>query len=58
MMRRKNPNQTRHHRLLGHDYASPGYYFITFGTHDGLELLGTYVDDQIKMADVGEAVPI
>lgn len=56
MKRRQNPNQTRHHRLVGHDYSAPGFYFITFGTRNNLELLGTSAENQVKLAAIGDAV--
>ena len=56
MKRRQNPNQTRHHRLLGHDYSTPGYYFVTFGTHDGLELLGSIEAGIVQLSATGKAV--
>src|SRR5690606_29323693 len=41
---------------LGHDYATPGYYFLTFGTHRNLELLSVIVDGNIQLSPIGTAV--
>lgn len=56
MQRRQNPNQTRRHRLLDHDYATPGYYFITFGTIQGRHLLGEIQGDSFYPSATGQAL--
>lgn len=56
MQRRQNPNQTRRHRLRDHDYATPGYYFITFGTDQGRYLFGTIEREDFLPSPTGAAL--
>lgn len=55
-MRRKSEHQTRRHRLIGHDYSDPGYYFVTFGTKDGRHLLDTSENQRMILSPTGEMV--
>ncbi|MCA9833107.1 MAG: transposase [Thermomicrobiales bacterium] len=56
MRRKQNPNQTRRHRLKGHDYSAPGYYFVTFGTSNGADLLGTIEREEMRLSRIGQIV--
>lgn len=56
MDRRHSEQQTRRHRLVGHDYSDPGYYFVTFGTKNGRQLLGTLVDKRMILSPIGQVV--
>ena len=41
-------------RLRGHDYSSPGAYFITICTHDRLPLFGQVNDGKMVVNEYGE----
>ncbi len=56
MRRSHNENQTRRHRLLGHDYTEAGYYFVTFGTKDGQELLGIINEGRMSLSETGQII--
>jgi len=43
-------------RLPGHDYSSPGAYFITICTHNRQFLFGNIVDGEIMLNKFGELV--
>jgi REP element-mobilizing transposase RayT len=43
-------------RLPGHDYSSPGAYFITICTHNRQCLFGNIVDGEIMLNEFGELV--
>ena len=52
-----NPNYHHHSiRLPGHDYSSPGAYFITICTHNRQCLFGEIVDGEIMLNEFGELV--
>ena len=43
-------------RLKGHDYTSPGAYFITVRTHAGASLFGDIDEGKIELNDYGRVV--
>jgi hypothetical protein len=53
-------DKQRHHRrsirLPGHDYRSPGAYFITICVHGGECLLGDIVDGGMRLGQFGQVV--
>lgn len=53
-------NKRKHHRrsirLPGHDYTSPGAYFVTICVHGGQCLLGDIVDGEMHMSQFGQVV--
>jgi len=53
-------NKRKHHRrsicLPGHDYASPGAYFVTICVHGGECLLGQVVDGGMRLSEWGQVV--
>ena len=52
-----NPNYHHHSIWLpGHDYSSPGAYFITICTHNRQYLFGEIVDGEIMLNEFGELV--
>ncbi len=52
-----NPNYHHHSiRLPGHDYSSPGAYFITICTHNRQCLFGEIVDGEIMLNEFGELI--
>jgi REP-associated tyrosine transposase len=50
----------KHHRrsirLRGHDYSSPGEYFVTVCTHSKAHLLGEVVEGEMELNEVGRMV--
>lgn len=46
----------RPHRLRGHDYSSPGAYFVTVDTHERCRLFGTIADGRFVANDAGRMV--
>lgn len=53
-------NPRRHHRishrLKGHDYGSPGAYFITANCFNGTHLFGEVVNGVMHLNDLGQIV--
>ena len=49
--RRRNTN-----RLVWHDYALPGEYFVTVCTKDREDLLGEIIGGEMRLNDVGGVV--
>jgi putative transposase len=51
-------DRKKHHRrsirLPGHDYRSPGAYFVTICTHQGKLLFGEVVDDDVVLNEDGQ----
>src|SRR5690606_25825957 len=41
---------------IGHDYETPGYYFITFATKNRRQILGTINGDLMILSTTGRAV--
>ena len=56
MNRKQSDHQSRRHRLLGHDYETHGYYFITFATKNRRQLLGIIDGDFMVLSATGRAV--
>src|SRR5690606_25780535 len=54
--RKHSDHQSRRHRLIGHDYENPGYYFITFATKNRRQLLGIINGDLMILSPTGRAV--
>lgn len=50
------PGTTRRVRMDGHDYAYPGYYFVTICTHGRQMLLGHIEGGSISRTSAGEMV--
>jgi REP element-mobilizing transposase RayT len=46
----------RVHRLPGHDYSSPGAYFVTVGAHERRRLFGVVTDGRFVPNDAGRMV--
>ncbi len=50
----------RHHRrttrLKGHDYTTPGAYFVTICTHNREYLLGEIIDGVVRLSEYGQIV--
>ncbi len=46
----------RPHRLRGHDYSSPGAYFVTVDTHERRRLFGTITDGRFVPNDAGRMI--
>ena len=40
-------------RLVGWDYSSPGYYFVTICTHERQPYLGEIVDGAMRLSKIG-----
>lgn len=49
-------NLTSRHRLRGFDYQNPGYYFVTFCTHDRQNLFGEIIGGIMKHSPAGDFV--
>jgi len=51
-------NPQKHHRrsirLPGYDYSQPGFYFVTIRVHGGECLLGTVVDQEMQLSELGQ----
>lgn len=47
---------TRRVRMVGHDYAYPGYYFVTICTHEQQMLLGHICNNSITYTPAGVMV--
>lgn len=45
-------------RLRGHDYGSPGSYFITACTHDWEPLFGVVVEGEVRLNECGWIVQV
>ena len=43
-------------RLRGHDYASPGLYFVTLCKADRRPIFGTIVNGRMALTDAGRVV--
>lgn len=53
MSHRRNETHTHMLRLKGHNYADPGYYFVTFTTRDRIPFLGTLDDGDLQLTQIG-----
>ena len=47
------PGTTRRVRMLGHDYSSPGYYFLTVCTDKQQRLFGEIANDEMILSHAG-----
>lgn len=45
-------------RLPGHDYSSPGWYFVTICTHKRKSLFGSLTDDRIDLSAFGHLIEV
>jgi REP element-mobilizing transposase RayT len=52
-IRRDHPDVTSRFRLRGHDYASPGTYFVTLCTTNRACLFGTITDGTLHQSTAG-----
>ena len=52
----KQKHHRRSIRLPGHDYTSPGAYFVTICVHGGECLLGEVVDGGMRLSQFGQVV--
>jgi hypothetical protein len=50
------PTQRRSIRLRGHDYASPGAYYVTIWTHGRQELFGHIEDGSMIRNTYGDVI--
>lgn len=55
-MHKRNDNHTHHHRLKGHDYSDPGFYFVTFSTLNRMPALGRLEDGDLVATLIGAFV--